>query len=273
MKDLTLINNTDYFVISKEYLTMIERINEVLPEIQKNSDNFYKSSSQFKSVTLDVTDLTPISSLKHILAVIDQTKIALQEAQISYKRKQIELKNKILLLNSTTTEYEKEMLEVDIFELNSHSSNIENSVKGAIRKLSFFVTQYKAILEKLGKEEITEEEYELEESRYHLMTAIKQALVSARSRGGVIDEGNHIYFFDMGINGGAIQKEFAAYFEMEQEMMMKGIEPTHETTMAWITACANKYLDCSRKFAESKGFVVLDKQSLTKELTYVQKNN
>ena len=31
------------------------------------------------------------------------------------------------------------------------------------------------------------------------MTALKQALNSARPRGGVIDEGNSIYLFDIGV--------------------------------------------------------------------------
>ena len=55
-------------------------------------------------------------------------------------------------------------------------NNIQNSITGAIRKMNFFTNQYKSILKKLGKEDITEEEYEKEEANYHVMTCMKQGL-------------------------------------------------------------------------------------------------
>ena len=48
---------------------------------------------------------------------------------------------------------------------------------------------------------------------YHVMTCLKQALNAARARGGVIDEGNLIYLFDMGINSAQAQAEIYAYLE------------------------------------------------------------
>ena len=42
--------------------------------------------------------------------------------------------------------------------------------------MSFFTTQYNSILKKLGKDDITEEEYEKEESRCYVIVLVKQAL-------------------------------------------------------------------------------------------------
>lgn len=264
--EIALQDVSNELAITPEYKGMLEHINANLPAINRDSQNFYKSSSQFKNVTLDVTELTPMSSMKHILAVIDQTRMALEEAHVSVKRKQIELKKKTEEYDNATEGYDKELLWVDIVEINNHLNNSENSVKGALRRLSFFTTQYQAIMEKMGKTEITEEDYEKNESRHHVMTAMKQALCAARTRGGVIDEGNHIYLFDMGINGAVAQAEIFAFLEKEQQMLAEGIEPTQELTMKWLEACADKFANCGAKFAELRGFISLDKKSLAKEI-------
>jgi hypothetical protein len=256
-----------------EYKEMVEYINSKLPAIRKDSDNFYKADSQYKNVTLDVTELTPIGSLKHILAVLDQSRIALEEAHISVKRKQIKIKQKQEEYANESDIYTKELIGLDIVELMMHTANAENSIKGAIRRMSFFATQYEAIMKKLGKEEITEEDYEINESRHHTMTAMKQALNAARTRGGLIDEGNHIYLFDMGINGAVAQAEIFAYLEMENDLIKENLEPTHELTVKWLEACADKFADCGRKSAESRGLISFDKKSLVRELQNDQEGN
>lgn len=271
--EIALQEVSNELAITPEYKGMLEHINANLPAISRDSENFYKSASQFKNVTLDVTDLTPMGSLKHILAVIDRTRMALEEAHIAVRRKQIELKKKTMEYDNAEEGYDKELLWVDIVEINNHLNNSENSVKGALRKLSFFTTQYQAIMEKLGKEEITEEDYELNESRHHVMTAMKQALCAARTRGGIIDEGNQIYLFDMGINGTVAQAEMFAYLQAEQEMLAKGEEPTHELTMKWLEACADKFANCGAKFAELRGFIPLDRKSLAKEISSGKESN
>ena len=271
--EIALQEVSNDLAITPEYKGMLEHINANLPAISRNSENFYKSASQFKNVTLDVTDLTPMGSLKHILAVIDRTRMALEEAHITVKRKQIELKKKTIEYDNTEEENDKELLWIDIIEINNHLNNSEHAVKGALRKLSFFTTQYQAIMVKLGKEEITEEDYELNESRHHVMTAMKQALCAARTRGGIIDEGNHIYLFDMGINGAVAQAEILAFLHAEQEMLVRGEEPTQERTMKWLEACADKFANCGANFAELRGFIPLDKKSLAKEITSGKESN
>ena len=61
-----------------EYKSMLANIAEKAPAIRQASSNFYKSHSQMMSVTLDVTAITPIRSIKHTLAEIEKTKSALQ---------------------------------------------------------------------------------------------------------------------------------------------------------------------------------------------------
>ena len=267
-KDLIIREISNSPLVKKEYKEMLTNIRSTLPAIKKTSSNFYKSHSQFMGVMLDVTAITPVRSVKHTLAEIDKTRMALEEAHLKMMKKDIELRQKEKELNKEEykDEFARELLETEILEIKVNMNNIQNSITGAIRKMSFFTNQYKSILKKIGKEDITEEEYEKEESRYHVMTCMKQALNAARARGGVIDEGNLIYLFDMGINSAQAQAEIYSYLKLENGMMDKGQAPTHEMTMQWLEACADKFQGDAVKFAERRGFTLYDEESLNTKL-------
>ena len=262
--DLILGNMNTALTVSKpEYNLMLKNIQDRMPAVTRDTSNFHKSHSQFMSVTLDVTAITPIRSIKHTLAEIDRTKSALQEAYIGLRKKQNELKKKERDLEASTDPLDRELLEIEILELNSHLEGTQNHVNGALRKMNFMVNQHKQLLEAVGKNEITEEDYEKEESRYHIMTCMKQALNAARSRNGMIDEGNLIYLFDLGINAAQAQAEVFAYLNMENQLISNGTAPTHEMTMRWLEACADKWQQDPVTFAARRGFSVFDRSSLT----------
>lgn len=258
-KDLAQLANGP---LPQEYKGMLTHIEETLPATQAACDNFYKSHSQMMTVTLDITDLTPVRSIKHTLAAIERTKSALAEAQINRRKNEIKIKKKQREIDACEDDLDREELEIDMIELMNNNMNIENSMKGAIRKMSFLMTQYRSVLDHIGKDHITEEDYEREEKRYHVMTALKQALNSARPRGGVIDEGNSIYLFDIGVNVSHAQAEVFNYLKIENELIANGQAPSHEMTIEWLEKCADKFQDCAERFAESRGFKVLDEKSL-----------
>lgn len=262
--DLILGNmNTALSVTKPEYGRMLQNIQERMPAVERDTSNFHKSHSQFMQVTLDVTAITPIRSIKHTLAEIDRTRAALQEAYINLRKKQVEVKRKQAELEKAEDPLDREMLSIEILELSAQLEGTQNHVNGALRKMNFFVNQHKQLLEKIGKEEITEEDYEREEARYHIMTCMKQALNAARSRNGVIDEGNLIYLFDLGINAAQAQAEVFAYLNMENQLISNGQAPTHEMTMRWLEACADKWAEDPGKFAARRGFSIFDPSSLT----------
>ena len=248
--------------LPKEYSPMLQNIQENLPAIQATSENFYKSHSQYMNATVDITDLTPLHSVRHILARVERKKAALAEAQIKRRKDDIELRRKQKQLEETTNEFDRELLEIEIIELMNGLTSGENYIKGAIREMSFLMTQYQSVLDKLGKEHLTEEDFEEDEKRYHVMTALKQALNAARPRGGLIDEGNSIYLFDIGVNVAHAQAEIFNYLKQEQEMIENGLAPSHEMTMEWLERCADKFKDCGTRFAESRGLIPLDQKSL-----------
>ena len=95
MSDLIISNmNTALAVKKPEYNVMLKNIEAKLPAVTRDTSNFHKSHSQFMQVTLDITAITPIRSIKHTLAEIDRTRAALQEAYIGLRKKQNELRRK-----------------------------------------------------------------------------------------------------------------------------------------------------------------------------------
>tara|TARA_R100001086_G_scaffold211999_1_gene127968 strand:- start:433 stop:1263 length:831 start_codon:yes stop_codon:yes gene_type:complete len=263
-KDLTIKNlKNSLSDVKPEYKTMLKNIESKMPSVLQACSNFHKSHSQFMGVTVDVTAITPIRSVKHTLAEINKTKLALQENQIILEKLKIKLKKKKDKLSRCTNTYNIELLRIEIIELETKIINANDVIQGAIRKLNFFMNQYDNLLNHLGVDEITEEMYEKEENRYHIMTCMKQALISARPRGGIIDEGNMIYLFDIGINGAEAQLEVVNYLNFENNLLKKGEMPTHEDTMKWLESCADKFENNPQKFAERRGFKLLDEQSLT----------
>jgi hypothetical protein len=77
--------------LTKKYKGMLDHINSNMPAIQKTSDIFYKTDSQYKMVTLNMQTLTPVRSLYHLLADIERTKSAIEINVIKMKEDEVEL--------------------------------------------------------------------------------------------------------------------------------------------------------------------------------------
>ena len=241
---------------------MVDEIAEYYPVLDKASEAFHKTQSQFMDNTLTLSAPTEIRNARQILAEINKSRMAMEEASFSVARKKVELERKIKKLEQETDIYEKQLLEIDIREAQLHISNIMGSVQGAIRKIHNYTIQYKQILSKLGKEELTEGDFEKDEARYHVMKVFEQALFAARSRNGIIDEGNHIYFYQIGINGAVAQLEVTEYLKVEQSLLKDGKVPSHEMQLKWLEALGKKYSNHSFEYAEKRGIILLNDKSL-----------
>lgn len=253
-----------------KYQGMMDRVAEVMPKMRESSKAFYKSDSQLKMVTLDITDLTPVSAAKHILARVERKQLALKESEIALRRKKIKLRKKQERLEQASG-YDAELLQLDVLELSSQINDSINYQSGAIREVAFLIEQYEAICERLGVEVITEEMYEEDQARYHVMRAFSQALAAARARQGLIDEGNFIYMQDLGINGAAAQREVIAFLEAEQDVLNHGRVPTYEMQYEWLNKVGDKFASQVRLYAEHRGFIPFVRDALaTTELEAAQ---
>lgn len=249
-----------------EYQSMLQKIENRYPALKRDTDSFYKTQSQFMDNMLTVSAPTERRNLRQILAEIQKSKMALQEAYFGNKKKSVEVRRKTQALESATG-FDAELLEIEIAELQSQIANTQDYMKGAIRKISAYMTQYDSILKKIGKTKLTEADFEEDEERYHIMRAFEQGLCAARSHGGWIDEGNQIYLYQIGINGMVAQAEVERYLAEEQKIIESGNEPAHEMTTKFLEYCARKFKGCSRQYAERKGMSLLDRGSMNKQIT------
>lgn len=204
---------------------------------------------------------TELRNIRQILAEITRTREALEEASIAVRKQKIEIAKKRMDY-ANAQGLDRDIAEIEIEEIESKLKNTHGYILGAIRKLSAYTRQYKAILQYIGKDEFTEADFEEDEERYHIMKAFEQGLCAARSRGGVIDEGNQIYFYQIGINGMVAQAEVTRYIQEEMKLLEAGKEPAHEMTVKFLAYCARKFKGCAAKYAERKGMSLIDYESL-----------
>ena len=104
---------SDLTNLAPEYKGMLDHIEETLPATNAACDNFYKSHSQMMTVTLDITDLTPIRSIKHTLASIERTKSAIMEAQINMKKNEVKVKKKQREIENCEDSLDQEELQIE----------------------------------------------------------------------------------------------------------------------------------------------------------------
>ena len=253
--DLELFTANGDLVVDRleQHLPMMNIIKENLPAINEGINNFGKSQSQFMDCMLTVAHPSPIRNLRQILSEVNRSMEALREANFNIKRKEIEIKKYKRQLETEQDELERELIQVEIDDKLSSLEVTKGYISGAIRKITNHIVQYNSILESLGIKSFDEIDFESEEEKYHIMTAFAQAITAARAHGGIVDEGNGIYFYQIGINGTAAQAEITGLLVLEHEYIKSGKIPPHEIILKFLNDMAEKYKGCSTQYAKYKG--------------------
>lgn len=243
-----------------ELKAMVESINKTLPEIERAKNNFGKSQTQYMDNMLTVSHATPLRNLRQILAEVEKIQQALRETYFKQQKTKIKLQMKLRSLNEEQDDLKKELIQVSVSEIRSQIEASEIYIAGAIRAMANYTSQYNNIANKLmedqGVTEFSELDLEAEEEKYHITKAFEQALCAARSHGGIIDEGNHIYFYQIGINGAAAQMEVLGLLRAETQLLESGQVPPHSLVRDFLQAMTTKFAGCSAEMAASKGMTV-----------------
>ena len=259
--------NTSVLKDSENYQEMLTRIEKSLPAIREGCSQFGKHQSQFMDNFLTVSHPTNLRNARQILAEMNKSIEALKEAQYKINKRKISIKRfEEKLSDQNISEIDREEIELDkAFELSQIDSTML-AVKGAIRSITNYEQQLKNVLAKAGFDRVTEEAFEAEEERYHIMKAFDQAVCAARARNGLIDEGNHIYFSQIGVNGKMAEMYIHRFFKLELEDINKGEKPGHEFLMAFLEHMAEEFKGCSKRVAEIKGIAPITKEALLRAI-------
>lgn len=256
-KELVVTDNStmkDLCHYMPEHGKMLQEINDYLPEIHRATSNFNKRQSQFMDNMLTTSHPTPIRNIRQILSEITRAKEALAEAHYKNRKKEVKIKIKKRALDNTKDELKKEMMQIEISELYSQLQTSQGYVSGAIRKITNHIIQMKSIIKEKGLSNFNEIDFEEEDEQYHIMKAFDQGLNAARSHYGIIDEGNMIYFSQLGINGACAQRHISQYLAEEQKIFESGdVEPTFAMTLKFLHSMAEIYAGNAEKLARHKG--------------------
>lgn len=266
MFDLIKLENSkvELFKRAKEYSLMTKNIQENLPMIYEASGNFGKTQSQFMDNFLTVSHPTPLRNARQALAEINKSVEALREAQYNMNKKQLHIKRLERDLETETDDIKRAEIELEISFETSRLASTMLYVEGAIRSVTNYTEQYKNILKAAGYDEMSEIDFEKEEEAYHIMKAFEQAICAARARGGLIDEGNHIYFSQIGVNGQMAQDFINQFFTQERAALEKGGVLTAEFQRSFLKNMADVFKGCSNSVAQSRGILPLNTNALLK---------
>lgn len=244
----------ELIAIMPEHSKMLETIKDSLPEVQRATSAVGgKSQSQFMDNMMTVSHNTPIRNLRQILAQMVGTRDAIKENNFKLKKKEIEAKIKRQEVDKEPNELKKELLSVEAMELEAAAETAKIYLSGAIRTLANYTAQYNLILEKNNLQNFNEEDFEKEEEKYHIMKAFEQALCAARARQGLIDEGNHIYLSQIGVNGAHAQFRITEFLREENKLLADGKAPTHKAYIDFLERMATEFAGSADRYAERKG--------------------
>lgn len=240
--------------VMPEHTQMLQVIQASLPEIQRATSLFGKTQSQFMDNMMTVSSNTPARNLRQILAQMVQTRQAIKEANFNLAKKDIEVEIKKEEAEATASPAKKKLLLKEAEQLSEAAEDTKIYLSGAVRTLANYTTQYNNILNAYPElKDWTEEDFEKDEERHHIMKVFEQALCAARSRGGLIDEGNHIYLAQIGINGAHAQFRISEFLQKEQHLFQEGKAPTHDAYLNFLKDMADEFAGSAERYAEKKG--------------------
>lgn len=257
MNELATMNEA-MALVSADHHELAERVAEWLPIAMGAARVFGKAQTQFMDHVLVANHPTPLRNLRQILAEVTSRKEALQVNLFALRKADVEHRRAIAKLHAmdnaivAVDSLEREWLAIDIEEKAAGLASARLYVEGAIRQVAGWRAQYEAICAARGSDQFSEMDVESEEASYHIQTAFNQALIAARARGGTIDEGNHIYLSQLGINGRLAQNELDAFFVDEIAAIARGQVPLVDT---WLAGLAVKYAQFPTMVRERRGML------------------
>lgn len=245
----------EIIAIMPEHKQMLETIKASLPEIQRATAAVGgKTQSQFMDNMMTVSNNTPGRNLRQILAQMVQTKQAIKEANYNLAKKHLEAEVKKEESETSASPSKKLLLLKEAEQLEESSEDTKIYLSGAVRTLANYTVQYNNIMEKFPHmKDWSEEDFERDEERHHIMKAFEQAMCAARARGGIIDEGNHIYLSQVGINGAHAQFRITEFLNAENKLLQDGKAPTHTAYIDFLERMAKEFAGSADKYAERKG--------------------
>ena len=215
--------------------------------------SFGKSKSQWCEANMALNGLTPLRNIRHLLARIERSHGGCKETEYKLKKLNIRQQIKKGELTKVKDKLKKELLKIEIEEIEPKINSAMFSFKGAVKKIRHNYDCIKQIMESNGYETFDEIDFEKEEEEYHIKTAINQSVRCVRQTGR-IDPGNQEYLEQCGINPGIVQNAILGYLLIEQKNMKdEKADMTTTSLYDFIEKCYQDFKGSSEKRLEGLG--------------------
>ncbi len=215
-------------------------IAERMDEINRGLNAFSKTNTQFVSLALTLSEVTPERNIRQIHAQIESKRGALSEAQFRLLKQQNDLKRKLIrreeilatevgegkkYINIDYRSLDVERIEIDIEEIKAKMVDGRVHVEQAIKEIGMYQDAYADIVESFQLQDWDEKDMEHADVGYNLRRCFLQSLRSCRQI-HYINEPNQEWLEQLGINPSFVQYEMLSFLETErkvmEDMMKKG---------------------------------------------------
>jgi hypothetical protein len=248
--ELLVLKELSNLGVPAEYEGMLTEVSNSWESIEETKKAFFKSHSQFMDSSLVLTHQTTHRNIQQVLSEIERIESALEEAYFKYEETLVDIDSLKYDISQEKDVFLIKKLRLTIIKKEKELVRGKNYVLAAIRRLANFTEQYQELT---NGDTLTEAEFEAQEEEYHIKKAFDQATTSARSRGGLVDEGNFGYLNQLGINCGLAQRLITQYLNHELSLMDNGEEPTFTLYQQFLQDMYQKFKGCSDKAAEFHG--------------------
>ncbi len=276
--------------VSEKPLKVInkEKFNYIVEKCQEINDkvyNFSKSNSQVTHKLMTLTMLYPADSvyrqIQQIIAQIERKQQALVEninkikkKQLKIKRNQVKIKQLEEKLKNINDIYEKELIEIEINELNLDIekytisiANVFSYIEATLKEIGYFINTYEEIKKNKGvSDDWDEYDFEKEEIRTHIKNAFRNAIRDFLVHGR-LGMGTCEYLEQMGISPFEAVKEITELINIANNKMNNNDNIDYDQFYDFLNNMADKYQDCYKKACKKIGInpdILLDEQFLLK---------
>lgn len=207
---------------------MLEHLGNQMLEVNRATNAFGKTQSQFMNNVMTVSAHSPIRNLRQILAEVERRRQALKENTYKIKKQMIdkmEITENISKLisedNEDKNKYKIARLQIKLEEIESGILDARLYIEGALKTIYSYMQAYDDIKKAHNVPDNWDEKtFEEAEEHYHITKAFEQAHADVLATGR-ITQGNHEYFRQCGINPQNAQNDLLTYMSYEQDKMNK----------------------------------------------------
>ena len=231
----------------KSLATNLANAQKSIDKVRYTDRIWDRSNSQWMVKFLTCSTADGWLRMRQISAEVYSKRAALTEARFGYMKKLAMASIKRDEMLEEESENKKLLLEIEATQLEHEASEVLLSMEGALKEVETLGQMHDELKERLG--EITEEEFEKQQTRSHIKRAVMQAVREVKEC-GKIKCGNAEYLEQSGLSTSAIHGEITAFIERETKSGIIDTSMLHQ----FLDAIANKYEGAIVQQAEWLGF-------------------